>query len=387
MSPRRIVTLLILSLFCLPAVLQAQSPASSPANTNDQPSHFLNAASEEAEPDSSANPAFGRFGYPYAYYTPETQLAIGLGGIVYFRSEDFLQGKPSKVLASAYYTSNQQYSISLIPQFYFKEDIHFVSADLYFGRVVDKFYGIGNSTPDHQDVNYDALSAMADLKYTWKITEEQSLGLNYKFGNYNITKTSDNYILSDSSVLGDKGGLVSGGGMNFSIDTRDYIFYPTRGIWFEGSAQLYPQIIMGDYKFGRYVADARWYTSTAEDVVLAVQAYGAFSSGSPPFYELPALGGSSRMRGYFKGRFRDRQYVMGQVELRRQFAGQFGIVLFGGVGEVMPHMGDFTLTGLKYSFGGGIRFMLDEKEKMNIRVDYGMGENTNGVYFAIEEAF
>jgi len=28
-----------------------------------------------------------------------------------------------------------------------------------------------------------------------------------------------------------------------------------------------------------------------------------------PFYELPALRGQNRMRGYFMGRYRDRNYV------------------------------------------------------------------------------
>jgi hypothetical protein len=46
------------------------------------------------------------------------------------------------------------------------------------------------------------------------------------------------------------------------------------------------------------------------------------------------------------------------------------------------------LNDFKYSFGGGIRFAVDTKEKLNIRVDYGIGQGKNsGLYLQLGEAF
>src|SRR5262249_8861606 len=55
--------------------------------------------------------------------------------------------------------------------------------------------------------------------------------------------------------------------------------------------------------------------------VLAMEAYGLYTPGDVPLGELPALGGSSRLRGYFQGRYRDHLYLTGQVEWRIHAAG------------------------------------------------------------------
>jgi hypothetical protein len=63
------------------------------------------------------------------------------------------------------------------------------------------------------------------------------------------------------------------------------------------------------------------------------------------------------------------------------------VVGFFGVGDVTPELSALRLTELKYSIGAGVRFVLDAKEKLNVRMDIGFGKDTAGLYFAIEEAF
>jgi hypothetical protein len=53
------------------------------------------------------------FVYPYAFYSPETSLAFGAGGILSFHLSDELNTKPSNITASGYYTINNQYNINL----------------------------------------------------------------------------------------------------------------------------------------------------------------------------------------------------------------------------------------------------------------------------------
>ena len=48
----------------------------------------------------------------------------------------------------------------------------------------------------------------------------------------------------------------------------------------------------------------------------------------------------------------------------------------------------FDFTELKYSYGMGLRFLFNKKQKINLRMDFGFGQDGNsGVYFGIEEAF
>ncbi|MCH7722691.1 MAG: hypothetical protein IIA49_06670 [Bacteroidetes bacterium] len=63
------------------------------------------------------------------------------------------------------------------------------------------------------------------------------------------------------------------------------------------------------------------------------------------------------------------------------------MVLFGGVGDVAPGVTKFTISTIKPSFGAGIRFRIDELQKLDLRLDVGFGRDTQGFYFSINQAF
>ena len=83
----------------------------------------------------------------------------------------------------------------------------------------------------------------------------------------------------------------------------------------------------------------------------------AFLAGSSPFYLLPAMGSDEMMRGYYNGRFRDRNLLAGQTELRYRLTDRFGVVGFVGTGEVFHTTFDFNQ--LKPDYGGGLRYFFD----------------------------
>ena len=110
--------------------------------------------------------------------------------------------------------------------------------------------------------------------------------------------------------------------------------------------------------------------------------------GAVPFRELANLGGDKLLRGYYDGRYRDRQLVVAQVELRRQLFWRFNGVLFGGVGQVGNTLADFDEGGLKYTGGAGLRFRFNRRDRLNVRFDYGVGrDGSTGFYFNFGEAF
>lgn len=39
------------------------------------------------------------------------------------------------------------------------------------------------------------------------------------------------------------------------------------------------------------------------------------------------------------------------------------------------------------SYGGGLRFKINRKENVNLRMDYGFGNGQQNIYFFIAEAF
>jgi len=330
-------------------------------------------------------------GYPYAYYTPESELAIGLGGILTFytdKRDSVLD--PSSLTLSAYYTTNEQYKFSVTPEIYLDSNRFLIKAPISYGRFVQKYWGVGNDTPDISDPEYIVHSFQTTLNvqippFLMRTTRS---GLIWDLESTPTLDPETNpYIVADSTT-GATGGVSSGLGVSWTWDTRDNRFYPTSGHVYEGQLISYFDLIGSDFTYTNLTVDLRSYRKWNKKRVLALQAYGSFIADSPPFYNLSALGGDSRMRGYYYGRYRDKQYVMAQGEFRQYFWRRFGYVVFLGAGEVFGNS-DLTLHEVRLSAGVGLRYLFDKTEGVNLRMDlgFGLGQHTNGVYFGLGEAF
>ncbi|HKT81290.1 MAG TPA: BamA/TamA family outer membrane protein [Vicinamibacterales bacterium] len=93
--------------------------------------------------------------------------------------------------------------------------------------------------------------------------------------------------------------------------------------------------------------------------VVALRALASITTSpegdSVPYFMLPALGGSSVLRGYPSWRFRDRNRFSWTAEYRWE-AGRFvDMALFYDAGTVAARVEDLDLTNMTRSFGGGIR--------------------------------
>ena len=93
------------------------------------------------------------------------------------------------------------------------------------------------------------------------------------------------------------------------------------------------------------------------------------------------------MRGYLLGRYRDNNALQFQGEYRLNIFWRIGATVFGGVGNVYPQVGDFRLADSKYTYGLGLRFNTNPNDPANVRIDWGWGEGTSGLYVTFGEAF
>ena len=211
-------------------------------------------------------------------------------------------------------------------------------------------------------------------------------GIIFDYNDTEIEDKQNNIYLIDNEVTGSNGGTLYGFGTDLVWDTRDNLFFPNSGGYQYFKVVVYPEL--GDYVFYTFEIDVRHYNSFSPDHVIASNFYFTQALGDVPFYKLPALGGQNRMRGYFEGRYRDKNYMTLQLEYRQYFWWKFGFVVFAGVGDVAPELTKFTLKDLKYSYGLGLRFLFNKEEKVNLRVDLGFGiDGNSGIYFGIEAAF
>lgn len=80
-------------------------------------------------------------------------------------------------------------------------------------------------------------------------------------------------------------------------------------------------------------------------------------SNDVPYFMLPSLGGGTTLRGYPDFRFRDRNRLLMNAELRWTPARFLDMALFYDTGKVASRRGDLDLEDLKDSYGIGMRLI------------------------------
>jgi outer membrane protein assembly factor BamA len=325
---------------------------------------------------------------PVVYYTPETRWAWGAGGLAYFSlTKDESVPRPSNIAFSGVFTQNKQYSFDLNPDFYLRHGYH-IQFDLQYAKYPDKFFGIGNETPESQEEPFTS-------KY-WKLRVEAlkqtlgalNLGIQYYFDSVTMTEVQPDGELASGTVQGSEGGIASGGGLFMTYDSRDSIFFPMSGSFHQLSVLGFGRGLGSDFTFGRFCLDARRYLKLSPSRVLALQSYVLLQTGQPPFWRMGQLGGEDGLRGYYLGRYRDNDMIYVQAEYRWvPVVWRIGLAGFAGLGEVADRLAGFKLSGLKYSYGLGLRFVFSRAQRLNLRLDYAFGEGSSAVYFTAAEAF
>jgi hypothetical protein len=345
---------------------------------------------QDEEPDTVGIGGFNWFAYPFVFFSPETNWAFGAGGVISFKLSDKFKSKPSSVTTSGYYTVNNQYNITIQPELYFAEDKWKLWSKFNYGKAFDFFYGVGNSTPEIENDKYLQENIQFQIKIQPKLFDERlNIGINYEFRRMNVADKRGNPFLEMGTFTGSNGGTTSGIGLAASWDSRDNIFYPYTGGYYEFNGSNFLKFLGSDFNYGKYVFDFRRYFGFENNQVLAIQTYFMFVTGNSPFYDVALLGGDKVMRGYLYGRYRDRFYYSGQAEYRLpDVIWRFGLVVFGGYGDVAASISKVSIATIKPTYGFGIRFRIDELQKLDLRVDVGFGEDdASGIYFSVNQAF
>jgi outer membrane protein assembly factor BamA len=327
-------------------------------------------------------------GYPYIFYSPETEFALGGAMIITMRLSPDKKVKASNAILSGYYSVKGSYDLFFNPEFFLDDERYYLGISADYFRFVDKFWGIGNNTSDIDSSSYIRRLIWLNVEFDVSVVGPLKIGLNYDFNSTAIVDKQSNPFLLSGDVTGSDGGLSSGLGGVLFADTRNSAFYPTAGGYYKLSLLTSLDWLGSDFSFSRWILDLRHYVSLAPPLVLALQVYGmAISDGDPPFYMLPALGGDNAMRGYYEGRYRDKFYLTTQAELRARLTRRWGLVGWVGIGDVAGEISGFRMKNGKPTFGLGIRFALDPEEVVNVRADFGYGRDTQGIYFNAKEAF
>ncbi|SDX40116.1 Surface antigen [Hydrobacter penzbergensis] len=319
----------------------------------------------------------------------ETGWSGGAVGSVTFRlhPKDTIS-RTSNMQLLALYSLKKQLILAINGAQYSRHEKYILSEQVSFSSFPDKFWGLGKYTKDNDYESYKYKQFYIYLHLMRKLGHHFFIGGLFERQQLSDVEHQAGGLFDQQQIVGRNGYTVAGLGMSFTYDTRNHAFAPNKG----GFAQLYfnhfDKHLFSDYNYTNIVIDLRKYIAFGNNV-LALQAYSFGNTGNEvPLRSLALLGGSNSMRGYYAGRFRYTHQMVFQSEYRFPIYRRFGAVAFGGLGDVGNSFTDYSFGDFKYSVGAGLRFALMKSDKLNLRLDYGVGQgNNSGLYFQLGEAF
>jgi outer membrane protein assembly factor BamA len=303
-------------------------------------------------------------------------------GIIYHLADSV---RPSSSGVKAFYSQRKQLVFGFDPTIY--TGSFQIGNQTEFLKWPDVFFGLGSDSREEDEESYTAQVIGTDLSVRREWWPHLYAGIRYKFENAKLTEMEEGGVLATDGLPAPVVGTTSGAGITANHDTRDNIFFPTRGHYYGGAATFYGTALGSDFTYNKYTLDIRHYIPLCGTHIAAVQAMGNFMEGQPHFRNYSVIGGENQLRGYNSARYRDRQSTYAQAEYRFPIWKRLRGAVFGGAGDVADAIDDFAPGKFKHAIGGGLRFLAIPKEKIYIRLDFGFGANSDAYYLSVNEAF
>ena len=267
----------------------------------------------------------------------------------------------------------------LAPQGRYRIDYH-----LYFYSFPSDFWGMGFEMGDNDDNKSDMKrwQAQVEASFLIKVADNFYVGPMAAY-DYVIGKQIERPELLQGM---DKHTWNVGAGVSLVYDNRDNLTNPHRGIYLNIKQMFRPKFMGNDYAFSstKFRFDA--YQRLGKGTILAEDFGANLNFGNPSWGMMAELGGTSSMRGYYEGRYRDKHSLEATVELRQHVWKRNGIVVWAGTGTVFPKFSAMRSRQILPNAGVGYRW--EFKKDVNVRLDYGFGKSgQSGFLFNINEAF
>jgi hypothetical protein len=340
--------------------------------------------------DGDEDESFGFIPLVIPFYTPETRFGIGIGIVMYNHPDGDMSLEPDSLEMEGIGTLNKQFELNFRGTKYLSRDLFQIGIEGEVNKWPDEFYGIGNSVKEKNKEEYS--QSGIDLKglFLVKTISKLYIGPMIRYNRYAMKEREKGGLLESNLIRGSDGTQSSGAGIALEYDaTAGPEFFPRTGVSVEAEMAFYRKELGSEYNFSNWVMNYKRYFNITGDHVIAFDGYISSIHGDAPWQMLNELGGQERMRGYIGGMYRDKRYAALQGEYRFPIAWRFAGAVFGGAGEVAESFRNFRRKDVRLSCGGGIRFILDEKEHVPLRLDAAVVPETGeiGVYFGLLEAF
>jgi Omp85 superfamily domain len=327
--------------------------------------------------------------YPTLAFSPETSWEIGVSALELYYAKKDTTNRLSEIQSFNFFTLNKQYGSWIEHFLYSDKDRWFFLGKLKLQRFPLQYYGIGPdaNVENEQLVNSDYIAVRERVLH--RISDNFFGGIEFDFQKISRISFEEN-DLNLPKPLGYKGSKNFGIGTGLVYDNRHNALNVRNGLFAELAFLKYSTKLGSDFDFNTFSTDIRWFKTVKKSQVLAVQFFGQFVNGTAPFNQLALLGGESIMRGYYYGRFRDKNLMAAQIEYRFlpfPFSKRIGAAGFLSTGTVFPKFSQLQARNVLPAAGLGLRYLIFPKKDIFLRFDVGFTKEGPAFYIFNGEAF
>jgi hypothetical protein len=274
------------------------------------------------------------------------------------------------------YTSTDSWMGAVFHNGSYLEDRYRISGGVAYGEFNLKYYGIGNDSPIRDNpIDFNAKTTLFMPKVLLRLPiENWFAGPSYHFMKIDNTFDFSSLlpILPESRIATQTAGL----GLTVSHDSRDNNMWAYSGNWFELTLSDYGQYLGGDFDYQKLKAKFVHYIPVGETTTVAYRLDGQVIGGSAPFYDLASL----NLRGFPMGLYSDKVAATAQVQGNWRFRPRWIALAFGGGGRIADDISDLGGQPTRWAGGMGLRYVLNEKQRLSLGVDVTYGNDEIGIY-------
>ncbi|MFC5284159.1 BamA/TamA family outer membrane protein [Pedobacter alpinus] len=334
---------------------------------------------------------------PLIGYSQEAGLTLGAIGIYsFYADKNDANIKASQAYGVLSFSTKKRVQISFKTDVWTSGNNYHYIAEAKLLKQPFNVYGVGNSTllVNEDEIDISRFRLNGELEKL--VAKNLYLGGGLEYENVGYTdKVAGGIYETSPNVIDKDGGQFMFFKATSFFDSRDNVPYPSKGLYAKLQYAYAPNFFGSPNFNGSLItADLRQFNKINPKLNLAVNAIyeGLISKKPIPFYNLRQMGNDQFMRAYYSGRFRDKNMITSQAELRYRPIPRFGLVAFGGAGKVYGE-NSFIDTDFKPTYGLGARIFFDLEKGLALRIDYALGEKPmgekriSGFYLSLGEAF
>ncbi|MHC0518947.1 BamA/TamA family outer membrane protein [Vibrio harveyi] len=321
---------------------------------------------------------------PGPFVNPEQGFGIGVAAVGLYTPYDWQKGDPySTVTVTSYGSTSGSYGLGLNNRTYLKNDKVRLLGEAWISHTPGYYWGIGSQAAENENnkVQYEGQRLQLSPKIAVEVAPNTYAKLGWQWQSFSKIDGVDGDILPSEVADATSSGVLVG----MEYDTRDFEPNPMRGQFLDIEWIANRDSLGSDEDYDNLVANYRVYQQWSDTTIIAMEVYSQSIFGDAPWFDYAQLGDDQRMRGYYQGQYRDKHQLSTQVEIRHTIAGRHGVVGWLGAGNIAPTYHDLFKSSWLPTVGVGYRFAF--KARINVRVDLGVGKDSTGFYFQINEAF